>query len=76
LVFAIVVYSERPRARRCAVLKTKFRDSFTDRSNVAGIAHGQTFDPGLDASPRSQIAKGVEPLREDIGLTDLNHVQV
>jgi hypothetical protein len=59
-----------------SVVEPQFRDTFTDRPYVTGIPPGQTFDPGLNASSRSQIPKVVEPLRKALGLTNLDHIEV
>src|SRR6516164_6340403 len=57
-----------------AIMDAKLADTFANRLYVAGIAERQAAHPTGNFRPGPSIPQAGEPLREDPGLADLDHV--
>lgn len=55
-----------------AGVDSKFRDTLTHRLHVAWIPSRQPLDPDQDPCARPQVAEPVDPLGEDLGLSNLD----
>jgi hypothetical protein len=55
------------------VIDTQLADAFSDGLYVSEVAQREAADANLDASPSLFVAELAQPIREEVGLADLDH---
>ncbi len=56
-----------------AIVDPQFRNTITNRLNIAGVSCGKSFDPCLNTCSCPEVTQVVEPLCEEKGFADFNH---